>query len=197
MKIRPYSWLVCAALLVGSTGVLGGAVPAWAAPPTIYRWVDSDGVAHFTTDLSRVPKALRKQASALSTAPETLEARKDLPTKSKPGPGSAAGESEFAERNVDFGASDSALAPDTGDALGTTHEASAAEPTPYRDTSAADSARIAELEQQIAQDEETIKGWLTEAGSDATQTQFEAAARRLPTLQRELAELRQQRSNAE
>jgi hypothetical protein len=42
------------------------AVPALAetpegAPPRIYRWVDENGVAHYTTSLERVPEELRDQ----------------------------------------------------------------------------------------------------------------------------------------
>jgi hypothetical protein len=31
------------------------------APPRIYRWIDENGVAHYTTDLERVPEELRDQ----------------------------------------------------------------------------------------------------------------------------------------
>ncbi len=175
-------------LALGSANLAVGA-PTSAEAPTIYRWVDTDGVAHFTTDLSRVPRSLRKQVSTLSPAPETLDARKNLPGKSRPG---GAGESEFAERNVDFGESDGSLSSD--DDFGTGDESTSTQTTPNRVISSADRARIAEIEQQIAQDEETIKNWLTATDNDGTPTQFEAAARRLPKLQRELVGLRQPRN---
>jgi hypothetical protein len=31
------------------------------SPPRIYRWIDQNGVAHYTTDLERVPEELRDQ----------------------------------------------------------------------------------------------------------------------------------------
>lgn len=184
MKLRSYSWVFGAVLLLGSAAS-SAAPSASTAAPTIYRWVDSDGVAHFTTELARVPKALRNRASELTPAPETIEARKDLPEKSKPA--SAAAESGgFEERNFDFDA-----AADT-----TANGENQSPPTPMHDSSA-DEARIAEIERQFAQDEETIKNWLIEPGADGTQAQFEAAARRLPTLQHELETLRKRRNASE
>ncbi len=49
-------------------GILGAALPglpwlgaesASAEPPVIYKWVDEHGVAHYTTDRSRIPAAIR------------------------------------------------------------------------------------------------------------------------------------------
>lgn len=182
MQIRSYFWLL---FVVLTPALLGGATPALAEAPAIYRWVDSDGVAHFTTDIARVPKSLRKQALAShATAPVAPEAHADLPGSEK---FAAEGTSEFAERNVDFSGGF-----DTGSGTFVTQP-----PTQYHDTSATDIARIAELEQQIAQDEEVIKNWLAEPGTGDGQTQFEAAARRLPASQRELTTLRARHSDSE
>src|SRR5690606_10522040 len=48
-------------LLLAAVGALGlGAPPAQAADkPVIYKWVDENGVAHCTTDRSRIPAAIR------------------------------------------------------------------------------------------------------------------------------------------
>jgi hypothetical protein len=35
------------------------------APPTIYKWVDANGIAHYTTDLGRVPRSVRGSVRAL------------------------------------------------------------------------------------------------------------------------------------
>ena len=39
--------------------------PAAGAPPPIYKWVDANGVAHYTTDLGRVPRSVRGSVRAL------------------------------------------------------------------------------------------------------------------------------------
>jgi len=48
------------------------------APPRIYRWVDDNGVAHYTTDLERVPEELRDQPlrseSVSASAPASADA---------------------------------------------------------------------------------------------------------------------------
>lgn len=48
-------------LLLAAVGALGlGAPPARAVDkPVIYKWVDENGVAHYTTDRSRIPAAIR------------------------------------------------------------------------------------------------------------------------------------------
>jgi hypothetical protein len=55
--MRPTRWLALALLAVG--------VAAFAeeqdAPARIYRWVDENGIAHYTTNLERVPEELRDQ----------------------------------------------------------------------------------------------------------------------------------------
>ncbi len=179
--MRPHLWFLFATIFLAFAFV--GEKSALAEAPAIYRWVDSDGVAHFTADITRVPKSLRKQALASQeAAPISPEARTDLPGAAKP---AGEGTSEFAERNVDFSGGSNAN-------LFTTNP-----PTQYRDTSTTDLARIDELEQQVAQDEEAIKNWLIEPGTGGSQTQFEAAARRLPKLQRELTTLRARRSDSE
>jgi hypothetical protein len=56
--MRSTRWLLVGSLLF--------ALPALAdeaenGPPRIYRWVDENGVAHYTTQLDRVPDELREQ----------------------------------------------------------------------------------------------------------------------------------------
>jgi len=61
------------ALVLCLTGVLAACVGALAraedseapAAPTIYKWVDANGVAHYTTELSRVPRSVRGSVRAL------------------------------------------------------------------------------------------------------------------------------------
>ncbi|RIK91062.1 MAG: hypothetical protein DCC71_25285 [Proteobacteria bacterium] len=39
--------------------LLGALATAHAEQPTIYKWIDENGVAHYTTDRDRIPKAIR------------------------------------------------------------------------------------------------------------------------------------------
>ena len=52
--------------------------PAAGAPPTIYKWVDANGVAHYTTDLGRVPRSVRGSVRALGGGGEAPEAETDV-----------------------------------------------------------------------------------------------------------------------
>lgn len=51
----------------------GAAQPASAEAPTIYKWVDQNGVAHYTTDRGRIPREIRtrvERSSTSSSAPD-------------------------------------------------------------------------------------------------------------------------------
>jgi hypothetical protein len=51
------------------------------APPTIYKWVDANGIAHYTTDLGRVPRSVRGSVRALggtSASPSDGFAARDV-----------------------------------------------------------------------------------------------------------------------
>jgi hypothetical protein len=58
------------------------------AAPTIYKWVDANGVAHYTTELSRVPRSVRGSVRSLgSSAPppgEGFVARDAAPAEAPP-----------------------------------------------------------------------------------------------------------------
>ncbi|HEU4428946.1 MAG TPA: DUF4124 domain-containing protein [Myxococcota bacterium] len=47
------------------------------APPRIYRWIDENGVAHYTTDLERVPEELRDQPLRSETVTPNAPASTD------------------------------------------------------------------------------------------------------------------------
>jgi hypothetical protein len=55
--MRPTRWLALACWLSASAAFAEEA----AAPPPIYRWVDENGIVHYTTSLERVPEELRDQ----------------------------------------------------------------------------------------------------------------------------------------
>jgi Domain of unknown function (DUF4124) len=51
------------------------------APPRIYRWVDENGIAHYTTDPARIPRSLRRRYGlpAEPMKSERLDARAPRP----------------------------------------------------------------------------------------------------------------------
>jgi hypothetical protein len=73
------------ALLLGSAFVFAAAPHAAAedvvGPPPIYKWVDSNGVAHYTTDLGRVPRSVRGSVRQLGGSEPAGEgyATRDVP----------------------------------------------------------------------------------------------------------------------
>jgi hypothetical protein len=90
--MRMLRWLPLACLALASVA----AADAPSAPPRIYRWVDQNGIAHYTTDLSRVPKELRDQPlqreelSAQAPAIDTWVQHERVPDPPKPDPEAAA-----------------------------------------------------------------------------------------------------------
>ena len=60
MRPTRFAPLVPALLCLGLGSPAASAEePAPGAPPTIYKWVDANGVAHYTTELGRVPRSVR------------------------------------------------------------------------------------------------------------------------------------------
>jgi hypothetical protein len=192
------------ALLLALAGLLGCAAAAGAraeeaetpAAPTIYKWVDANGIAHYTTDLGRVPRSVRGSVRELGASPpsEGYAARDagdaapapevaspepppewDVGDAPPPAPAPAparapaAGADRWAEtdRALD-------LPPDErgGGAAAQTAAAEPSEGEPRM--SAADRAgqrhdletRIAALETEIRADEEAMKGFLAVPSPD-------------------------------
>ena len=63
MMPRPAAWTLAALL-----GVLFTTAVAHAQAPTIYKWVDENGVAHYTTDRDRIPGEVRARIQRTSPA---------------------------------------------------------------------------------------------------------------------------------
>jgi hypothetical protein len=55
--MRSSRWLAFALLALGAAA----SAEEGATAPHIYRWIDENGVAHYTTSLERVPEELREQ----------------------------------------------------------------------------------------------------------------------------------------
>ncbi len=74
-RLVPVRATLFASLFVGSLGVALPGLPwlvvgsAYAEPPVIYKWVDEHGVAHYTTDRSRIPAAIRDRVVQGSDTP--------------------------------------------------------------------------------------------------------------------------------
>lgn len=177
--------------------VFGGllATGAWAqekaekTQPPIYKWVDENGIAHYTTDLEHIPEALRDRIRGIrfrrreEAPPERVSEPWVLQDVPPPGP---SGDEEATDTSTSAGPS--------GDEEATDADTSAGPSSLERE--------IAEVEARIALEEERIKALISQP-SDARSTglpddpEFRAAARRLPELQARLRELRAQRSRAE
>jgi hypothetical protein len=215
---RPRRLPLCA-LLGLLLGVSLALARASADPPRIFKWVDSNGIAHYTIDPERVPKALRGRIESIerearpmqpsfeppptAVAPAPAEA---LPTEA-PSPREAAGASVIAPPTVRSSGEawatrdaaprlrrgSSLLA--EGDATPEQREARAAERE-------AMDARIAALEAEITRDENVLKDLIADPGIDEEtplfdRPEFLEVSRRLPQLQAQLQELRDQREQLE
>jgi hypothetical protein len=148
--------------------LLALALPAFAdegdaAPPRIYRWIDENGVAHYTTNLERVPEELRDQPLRREEVSAGAPAAIDGWVQQ--------------ERVPD---------PPKADASGPTSASSG-------DRLQALNARIAVLEQAIAADETLLKGDLTGSGATASNQTLKEVAERLPERLAELKKLQAER----
>jgi hypothetical protein len=195
---------VLLALLAASfAGAPAGAADEAPAPPKIYKWVDENGIAHYTTDPERVPDGLRRRSEALGSDPalarEPVEAR---------APGSLSESWATRDRGVapaegDVWAAGEGVASDDfveGPVSG--------EPPPTPQDLAVRAAerdeldsRIAELEAAVSADEDVLKGMISdpavaplERGDDP---EFRSVALRLPERLAELRALRDRREQLE
>jgi len=200
------------ALGLGGAPALAAA-PAWAASeektpaPVIYRWVDENGVPHYTAQRDRIPAAVR--GSVREVRPDaTAPAAPSAPAASAPAPAEA-----WISRDAGAGPATGGAAPLPAAAPATSEPAvapappagpvlGAASPAPARSApgGAAGSEldqRIAALEAEIERDEEALKTLLSEPagpGGLADQPAFREIAKRLPQRQAALRDLRDQRS---
>ena len=161
-------------------------------PPRIYRWVDENGIAHYTTDPERIPKSLRRRFG-LPAQPLTAESL-DAHAPGRDGPDAWAGQEKSAEpvhpapRQLEPGKpATTASEPrelTTGGSPG--------------DRLAQLELRIAELSAAIAADEDTLAAFVGDPDQgDAVEVgdtpEFRTVAERLPKRFEELAALRAER----
>ncbi len=177
-----------------------------ATPPRIYRWIDGNGIAHYTTDPERIPKSLR-QRYGLPAEPlreEVLDAHAPAPAATR---APASGPDAWA-------AQEKSAAPAPAPAGGTAPAGSAGEPgwlggtptdvaavrTPLGSAErlAEIELRIAELSASIAADEDVLSAWIGDPNQgDAIalgeKPEFREIAKRLPQRLQELAALQSER----
>jgi hypothetical protein len=184
------------ALAIAVAPALATAAEETPAPPRIYRWVDENGVAHYTTDEDRIPPSLRRRFGLPSQPLEREPLDAGAPAAPPVPP----------------------LEPQSRDAWvseerGETPPVDAAPPAPEAEASlppvaanAADDAerlaeielRIAELSAAIAADEDALSAWIGDPeGGDAVEVgqkpEFREIAKRLPKRIQELEALRRER----
>jgi hypothetical protein len=213
--MRPLPALLLAALCAAPTAALAEEP---AQQPRIYRWVDANGVAHYTTDEERIPPSLRRRFG-LPTAPlerKPVDAR--APGAAEPAPAPAPADpsagldgwisQERAAAPPDVAAppappAEPAAGPDARPDAGagappavTVNAAGAA------DRLAEIELRIAELSAAIAADEDALSAWIGDpAGGDPVEVgsrpEFREIAARLPKRIQELEALRRERDALE
>jgi hypothetical protein len=199
-------FLVVALLAAGLPGLARAADDA--PPPHIYRWVDENGIAHYTTDPERIPKSLRRRYG-LPAEPmhnEQLDARAPAAAPPPPAPTSApdawAGEEKTEPPAPPPRAS---AAPEAGadwhDAP-TADVAAAGPAAGSGDRLAQVELRIAELSASIAADEDALSGWIGDPNAgDAVELgdkpEFREIAKRLPKRIQELEALQKERDALE
>jgi hypothetical protein len=147
--------------------------------PTIYKWVDTNGIAHYTADPDRIPEEVRGLAHELRKPAEPRAAGAPALATDAPAEADAWAARDASPPPVETAPPDGA----TG--------AGPAGPDPEV------AGRIAALEEEIARDEERIKAWVSDPAVDpvtlADDPEFRELAARLPRLQADLRSLQEQK----
>lgn len=158
------------------------------ATPTIYKWIDENGVAHYTTDVDRIPRSLRKQVGRAGKAAAAAP-RAEAPS----GPALATDRSPGLPQIAPV-VSEAGFGRDARPDI--RPEISAAGATEQTLDRVADlDAQIARLEEQIATDEAILTGLVTASSAEIASGDEEAnllrdLGDRLPRLLAELEALR-------
>jgi hypothetical protein len=186
--------LACAALLLAPAARAQAQDDAIAKPrPRVYRWIDENGIAHYTTDPERIPSRLR-DAVGLPPAGDPGAA----PPPAPPAPGAAAASRDPLAVDRAAGgapAAPSAMARDEFDEGPRGEPDRAASQAQQADLD----ARIAALEAEIAADEEAIQAMISapEPGPGALAADdpaFREIASRLPKRLADLRALEEERA---
>jgi hypothetical protein len=188
--------------LLLALALAGSVLPGFAAaedeptPPRIYRWVDENGIAHYTTEAERIPKSLRRRFGlpAQPLERESLDARAPA-AAAPPTPGRGPDAWAAQEKSAAPPAPASCRGAAGGDIPRGGRPDSPRRPTADR---LASSSRIAELSAAVAADEDTLAAFIGEPGQGdaielADKPEFREIAGRLPRRLEELEALRSER----
>lgn len=175
--------------------------------PVVYKWVDADGIPHFTTHLDRVPSAVRDKVREAASAAAAQNATPAPPEErttpdvaaSPPAPAERAApptEPRESEPPSQPAAPETPLGAPAPPAASDAREIAAAAPAGPSSLE----QRIAVLEQEIQRDQSTLENFLSEepqAGAPLLpdRPEFREIAHRLPKLQAELARLKEERAH--
>ena len=179
---RALAWApLCCGLLIA-----GGPAPAADdnPQPRIFKWVDEHGIAHYTTDESRIPRAIRKRMRSLGPTPDVA-----APAPRRDGDADLIGPLPKTPPHPEGWASQNAPPTPTEDELEVIEAAERSAELEAMD------AEIAGLEGQIADREEQLLAMLASAtgGQLVDDAAFRQIADELPGLQADLEALRERR----
>jgi hypothetical protein len=206
--VAPAIWIAAAGAAEPEESEAGAdASPA----PTIYKWIDENGVAHYTTDRKRIPREIRDQVGKLPPPDAALKRTPVAPSAPvsppRPAPDFDQGE-QWAVRDRAFERPRDAW--DEGDPYGTLPVPEAEESEVFVSEAEQEERRqrledideqIASLETDIAASEEALKALLVipvlEGGGPlamADDPTFREVADRLPKLLSQLRALEDERA---
>ena len=199
-------FLAVALLAAGLPGLARAADDA--PPPRIYRWVDENGIAHYTTDPERIPKSLRRRYGlpAEPMRSEQLDAR--APAAAPPAPAPTTAPDAWAAQEKSEPPAPPPRPSAAPEADADWHDAASADVAAAGPAAGSDDRlaqvelRIAELSASIAADEDAISGWIGDPqGGDAVELgdkpEFREIAKRLPKRIQELEALQKERDALE
>jgi len=69
MRVRCFPRLVTTKTTIASIVFCAITAAAQAESPTIYKWVDENGIAHYTTNHDRIPSAIRDRVESVAAKP--------------------------------------------------------------------------------------------------------------------------------
>jgi hypothetical protein len=201
--------LAASLLAAGGLAVEDAASQPATEPPIIYKWVDQNGIAHYTTDYDRIPRSLRRGARRLDRSPATSAAPAPPPPRSRAGRSATHSEAERwarTDRPADWD-DDGWGEPEAWDEGGP-GGAPATERAAGRSYAEVEArlreidAEIAALEQDIAADEEVLKRFVAAPAPQrpsevAYDGSFREVAQRLPRMLTELQTLQDERAELE
>lgn len=179
--LRGLAGSLCVMLLLAAS-------PGGAERPRIYKWVDSQGIAHYTTDPERIPAALRKRIE---------QATPEGAAETSPPAGTASDANGWALRDAPprIPSAPLRMEGETGPLTPEQIEVRAAHQEDLDE-------QISALQAEIARDEDVLKGLISNPDLDAetplfNRPEFLEISQRLPQLQAQLEALRAQRSRLE